>query len=218
MKIDPQATDVYLGPDWNITNEDVDNAAKMFDGEVSDATNEDIVELITNRNIVTVFQGRSENGPRALGNRSILYDPTDPNGKDFINSVKHREYFRPFAGSILEEDVHEWFDLRGMESSPTMMYAVNCQPGVEEKIPAIIHVDGTCRIQTVNRDQNPNYYDLIKAFKDKTGCPIVFNTSFNLGGDPLVETLQDAFHTLASSKIEYCYLPELGKLVKVKNV
>ena len=218
MAIHPQATDVYLGPDWNITNEDVDNAAKMFNAEVSNATNEDIVELITNRNIVTVFQGRSENGPRALGNRSILYDPTDPNGKDFVNSVKHREYFRPFAGSILEEDVHEWFDLRGMESSPTMMYAVNCQPGVEEKIPAIIHVDGTCRIQTVNRKQNPHYYDIIKAFKDKTDCPIVFNTSFNLGGDPLVETLQDAFHTLASSKIEYCYLPELGKLVKVKNV
>ena len=217
MTVHPQATDVYLGPDWKISIDDVQNAAQMFNGEVMDATNEDIVDLITNRNIVTVYQGRSENGPRALGNRSILYDPTDPNGKDFVNSVKHREYFRPFAGSILEEDVHEWFDLRGMESSPTMMYAVNCQPGIEEKIPAIIHVDGTCRIQTVNRDQNPYYYDLIKAFKNKTGCPIVFNTSFNLGGDPLVETLEDAFWTLSASKIEYCYLPELGKLVKIKN-
>jgi carbamoyltransferase len=218
MSIAPQATDVYLGPEHNTTNDDVEQAARMFNAEISDATNEDIVDLITNRNIVTVFQGRSENGPRALGNRSILYDPTDPNGKDYVNSVKHREYFRPFAGSILEEDVHEWFDLRGMESSPTMMYAVNCQPGIEEKIPAIIHVDGTCRIQTVNREQNPHYYDLIKAFKNKTGCPIVFNTSFNLGGEPLVETLRDALWTLSESKIEYCYLPELGKLVKVKNV
>lgn len=214
----PQAETVYLGPEHNISDADVTEMCEKFNATVTDATDTDVVELITNRNIVTVYQGRSENGPRALGNRSILYDPTDPDGKDFVNSVKHREYFRPFAGSILEEDVHEWFDLRGMKSSPTMMYAVNCQPGVEEKIPAIIHVDGTCRIQTVNEEQNPNYYKLIKAFKDKTGCPIVFNTSFNLGGDPLVETLEDAFHTLAKSAIEYLYLPELGKLVKVENV
>jgi carbamoyltransferase len=214
--IHPQT--VYLGPEHNISDKDVTEMCEKFNATVTEATDQDIVDLITSRNIVTIFQGRSENGPRALGNRSILYDPTDPDGKDFVNSVKHREYFRPFAGSILEEDVHEWFDLRGMKNSPTMMYAVNCQPGVEEKIPAIIHVDGTCRIQTVNQEQNPNYYNLIKAFKDKTGCPIVFNTSFNLGGDPLVETLEDAFTTLAKSAIEYLYLPELGKLVKVENV
>jgi len=217
MSIDSQAETVYLGPDYKITEGDIQQLAKKYSAEVTDATNEDVIDLITNKNIVTIFQGRSENGPRALGNRSILYDPTDPDGKDFVNRVKNREYFRPFAGSILEEDVHEWFDLRGMKNSPTMMYAVNCQPGVEEKIPAIIHVDGTCRIQTVNREQNANYYDLIKAFKEKTGCPIIFNTSFNLGGDPLVETLEDAFHTLAKSKIEYLYLPEKKKLVKVKN-
>jgi len=98
-----------------------------------------------------------------------------------------------------------------------MMYAVNCQPGVEEKIPSIIHVDGTCRIQTVTEDQNPHYYKLIKAFKEKTGCPIIFNTSFNLGGDPLVETLDDALHTLKKSDIEYLYLPEYGKVIKVPN-
>ena len=104
-----------------------------------------------------------------------------------------------------------------MESSPTMMYAVNCKPGVEEKIPAIIHVDGTCRIQTVNEKQNKHYYDLIKAFKEKTGCPIVFNTSFNLGGEPLVETLDDALRTLKDSKIEYLYLPEYNHLFKIEN-
>ena len=98
-----------------------------------------------------------------------------------------------------------------------MMYAVNCQPGIEEKIPAIIHVDGTCRIQTVNREQNPHYYDIIKAFKDATGCPIIFNTSFNLGGEPLVETLDDAVRTLDNCRIEYLYLPEYGKLITVKN-
>jgi carbamoyltransferase len=152
-----------------------------------------------------------------LGNRSFLFDPRFKDGKDFVNEVKRREYFRPFAGSILEEDVHKWFDLRGMPSSPTMMYAVNCQPGIEEKIPAIIHVDGTCRIQTVTAKQNKHYYDLIKTFKDKTGCPIIFNTSFNLGGDPLVETLEDAVETLVKSEVEYLYLPEYGKLIKVAN-
>ena len=216
-RIRPQADNVYLGPLHTYSEEHILAIADHYNASVSTATNEDIVELLTNRNIVTVFQGRSENGPRALGNRSILYDPTDPNGKDFVNEVKHREYFRPFAGSILEEDVHEWFDLRGMESSPTMMYAVNCQPGIEEKIPAIIHVDGTCRIQTVNREQNPHYYDIIKAFKEKTGCPIIFNTSFNLGGEPLVETLEDALWTLQQSRIEYLYLPEYNKLIKVSN-
>ena len=212
-----RANNVYLGPVYNYTDEQILKVVERYNAEITDATNEDIVKLITDRNIVTVFQGRSENGPRALGNRSIMYDPTDPNGKDFVNEVKHREYFRPFAGSILEEDAHEWFDLRGMESSPTMMYAVNCQPGIEEKIPAIIHVDGTCRIQTVNREQNPHYYDIIKAFKEKTGCPIIFNTSFNLGGEPLVETLDDAVRTLDNCDIEYLYLPEYSKLIRVKN-
>lgn len=217
-RIDDRIETVYFGPEYNITEDEINSLAEAYNAEVTDATHEDVVNLITSKNIVTLFQGRSENGPRALGNRSILYDPTDPNGKDFVNSVKHREYFRPFAGSILEEDVHEWFDLRGMENSPTMMYAVNCQPGVEEKIPAIIHVDGTCRIQTVNEKQNKHYYNLIKAFKEKTGCPIIFNTSFNLGGEPLVEKLEDAFWTLQQSDIEYLYLPEHGKLVRIKNV
>jgi carbamoyltransferase len=97
------------------------------------------------------------------------------------------------------------------------MYAVNCQPGVAEKIPSIIHVDGTCRIQTVNQTDNKHYYDLIKAFHSKTGVPILFNTSFNLGGDPLVETLDDALDTLARSEIEYLYLPEYKKLIYIKN-
>lgn len=208
---------LYLGPQYNYSDDEISSTAEKYNAAVSDATNDDIVKLITDRNIVTIFQGRSESGPRALGNRSVIYDPTDPNGKDHVNQVKRREYFRPFAGSILEEDVHEWFDLRGMDSTPHMMYAVNCQPGIEEKIPSIIHVDGTCRIQTVNKEQNENYYNLIKAFKEKTGVPIIFNTSFNLGGEPLVETLDDALWTLQESDIEYLYLPEYNKLVTLKN-
>ena len=213
----PREDNVYLGPVHDYSTSDIDAIAKKYNAVVSAATHADIVELITSKNIVANFQGRSENGPRALGNRSLMFDPTFEDGKDFVNEIKHREYFRPFAGSILAEDVHEWFDLRGMDDSPTMMYAVNCQPGVEEKIPAIIHVDGTCRIQTVTREQNPHYYDIIKAFKEKTGCPIIFNTSFNLGGEPLVETLDDAIRTLENCRIEYLYLPEYGKLITVKN-
>ena len=113
--------------------------------------------------------------------------------------------------------MHEWFDLRGMEETPFMMYAVNCQPGIEEKIPAIIHVDKTCRIQTVTEEQNKHYYDIIKAWYDATGCPIIFNTSFNLGGEPLVETLDDAIRTITTSAVEYLYLPEYNKIIISKN-
>lgn len=215
--VEKSSSELYLGPQYNYSDETINSLASEYGATVENADNNTIVDLLEKRNIVTIFQGRCENGPRALGNRSVLYDPTDPNGKDFVNSVKHREYFRPFAGSILQDDVHEWFDLRGMDSTPHMMYAVNCKPGIEEKIPSIIHEDGTCRIQTVTREQNPNYYDLISAWKERTGVPIVFNTSFNLGGEPLVETLNDALWTLQQSDIEYLYLPEYSKLLKIAN-
>jgi carbamoyltransferase len=209
---------LYLGPRYSYTVDDVDLACAMHDtAEYSDATHAEIVDLLRNKNIVAIFQGGSENGPRALGNRSILFDPTFVDGKDFVNQIKKREYFRPFAGSILKEHVHEWFDLRGMDESPSMMYAVNCQPGVVEKIPSVIHVDGTCRIQTVTEDQNKHFYNLISEFYKQTGVPVLFNTSFNLGGDPLVETLGDAIDTLSRSEIEYLYLPECGKLIRILN-
>lgn len=209
---------IYLGPKYNYTEEEILKICDEYRADIKKTDNEEIVKLLIDKNIVTLFQGRSENGPRALGNRSILFDPTFSDGKDFVNLVKRREYFRPFAGSILYEHVHEWFDMRGMQESPTMMYAVNCQPGIEDKIPSIIHIDGTCRIQTVKKEQNPLYYELIEEFYKQTGIPIVFNTSFNLGGDPLVETLDDAMKTLAMSKIEYLYLPEFKFLILIKNL
>ena len=208
---------LYLGPSNNYTVEQVLDIAYQPGVEIQDATYNDIVNLLTKKNIVTMFQGSSENGPRALGNRSVMFDPRFVDGKDYVNEVKHREYFRPFAGSILKEYAKEWFDLRGMEDSPFMMYAVNCQPGIAEKIPSIIHVDGTCRIQTVTEEQNFHYYNLIKEFHTVTGCPILFNTSFNLGGEPLVETLEDAIWTLKNSDIDYLFLPEFNKLLTVKK-
>jgi len=215
--IDYSKDGLYLGFKYNYTESDIAAFEQSHGAEILDATDKDIVELLTKKNIVAFFQGRSENGPRALGNRSILFDPRFTDGKDYVNSVKNREYFRPFAGSIMQEHVHDWFDLRGMKDTPHMMYAVNCQPGIEEKIPSIIHIDGTCRIQTVTAEQNQHYYSLINEFYNTTGCPIIFNTSFNLGGDPLVETLFDAVETLQKSKIEYLYLPEYKKLLKIAN-
>ena len=209
---------LYLGPKYEYSLEDIQVHASAANAEITDCNYADVVKLLTNKTIVAMFQGQSENGPRALGNRSILFDPRFKDGKDYVNQVKNREYFRPFAGSILKEHVHEWFDLRGKDESPSMMYAVNCQPGIEEKIPSIIHVDGTCRIQTVTEEQNYHFYRLISAFYKTSGTPILFNTSFNLGGDPLVETLEDAIETLQKSEIEYLFLPEYGKLIKVPNV
>jgi len=212
------AESLYLGPSYTYTKEDVEAVAEKYNAtRVFEASNSDVVKLLRDKNIVTLFQGRSESGPRALGNRSILFDPTFEDGKDYVNLVKRREYFRPFAGSILHEHANEWFDMRGLEQSPHMMYAMNCQPGIAEKIPSIIHIDGTCRIQTVKKEQNPNYYELIEEFYKESGVPILFNTSFNLGGEPLVETLDDAVRTLANSKMEFLFLPELKLMVEVKN-
>jgi len=215
----PFGESLFLGPSQIPTEEEVIKVAKKYDasGVYNNQYTEDAVKLILKGNIVSLFQGQSEIGPRALGNRSILYDPRTLDGKDYVNSVKHREYFRPFAGSILHEHAHDWFDMRGMEETPHMMYAMYCQEGVAEQIPAIIHVDGTCRIQTVKEHQNPIYYELIQKFYEETGIPIIFNTSFNLGGEPLVETIDDAIRTLRDSDIEYLYLPDINTIVEVKN-
>ena len=204
---------VYYGPQYDPATYEAD-----LEGlEVTDTSYDDVAKLIREGNIVTIYQGRSEGGPRALGNRSILFDPTIKDGKDHVNAVKHREWFRPFACSIKKEKVHDWFDLAGREETPHMMYAVKCHDGVEEKIPSVIHVDNTCRIQTVTQEQNEHYYNLIDAFDKIAGVPILFNTSFNLGGDPLVETIEDAVNTLSKSDIEWMYLPEIQKLVHVPN-
>jgi len=215
--INPRVNNVYFGPKYDHDRNDIDKFANKYNATVEKTNVESVVNLMREKNIVAIWQGRSENGPRALGNRSLMFDPTFKDGKDFVNQIKNREYFRPFAGSILAEHVHEWFDLRGMDESPTMMYAVNCKDGVEEKIPSIIHVDGTCRIQTVKEIDNQFYYDVISEFYKQTGVPVIFNTSFNLGGEPLVETLDDALRTLENSKIEYIYLPEYKLLLTVKN-
>mgnify|MGYP003636344342 FL=1 len=211
-----EQTSIYLGPKYStkIIDKSIKSYNHMFNAH--NIKPENIAKLISENNIVTIFQGRSEAGPRALGNRSILYNPTDPNGKDFVNKVKNREWFRPFAGTVLLERAHEYFDMAGLEESPFMMYAMDVWPDKQEQIQAITHVDGTCRIQTVTEEQNPHYYKLIQEFEKITGVPILFNTSFNLAGDPLVETIEDALETMLKSEMKYMYVPELGYLLEKK--
>jgi len=182
-----------------------------------DTTSDDVAQLIEGGNLVAIFQGKAEAGPRALGNRSILADPRMKNGQEVVNKIKGREWYRPLAGTVLAEHAADWFEMRRLKESPFMCYALNVLGSVREKIPAIVHVDGSCRAQTVTQEQNSAYYDLISAFHRRTGVPILMNTSFNLAGDPMVETLEDAIDTLHRSKIEYLYLPDVGKLVFVRN-
>ena len=219
-KVRPYGENLCLGPEVMQSTEDIIKIAEKYGatGVYEKQYAIDAVKLILKENIVTLFQDRCESGPRALGNRSILYDPRTVEGKDYVNSVKKREYFRPFAGSILHEHAHDWFDMRGMEESPHMMYAMYCKTEEYAKqIPAIIHIDGTCRIQTVKEHQNPIYYEIINEFYKQTGVPIIFNTSFNLAGEPLVETIDDAIRTVAESDIEYLYIPEKELIIEVAN-
>jgi carbamoyltransferase len=197
---------LYLGPE----NKETYDFKGVKTKKVKPA---DVAKLISEKNIVAMFQGRSEAGPRALGNRSILYDPTDPQGKDVVNQVKGREWFRPFAGSMMQEHFEEWFDTYGMKESPYMMYAMDFKLEKHGEVPSITHVDGTCRIQTVTKEQNKTFHTLIDEFRKITGVPILFNTSFNLAGEPLVETLEDAMNTIKNSDINYLYLPDQGILV-----
>jgi len=167
-----------------------------------------VIDLLVDREqIVAIFQGKSEWGPRALGNRSILFDPRNPMAKIIVNSVKQREDYRPFAGSVMLEHANDYFDMKQLKESPWMSFAIQAKEKAYKDIPSLVHADGTCRIQTVTREQNKNYYELIESFYNITGVPMIFNTSFNLGGEALVETIEDAIATCQKSQINYLYVP-----------
>lgn len=152
--------------------------------------------------VVAWFQDGSEFGPRALGNRSILADPRRENMRDYINhEIKLREEFRPFAPSVLLEDVKEYFDLE-QEESPYMILVGQTKPEWRQKIPSVVHVDGSARIQTVTKELTPKYYELLKEFKKLTGISVLLNTSLNCRGMPIVETPEDALQFFCESKID----------------
>jgi|TARA_R100000900_G_scaffold18900_1_gene15660 carbamoyltransferase len=149
------------------------------------------VDLILQQKPLVIFQGSSEWGPRALGNRSILFDPRNKNAKDIVNKFKQREWWRPLAASVLLEHAHDWFDLATLKESPYMTFAVGAKKKAIKHTPSIVHVDNSCRIQTVTLDQNKNYYNLINVFYKKTNVPLLLNTSFNLAGYPIAESIED---------------------------
>ena len=202
---------------------------------------DETVEFLANEKAIGWFQGRMEFGPRALGGRSILGDPrSDKMQKNLNLKVKYRESFRPFAPSVLKEDVNTWFDLN--VDSPYMLLVadINSNKKIEmtseqkklfgidklnikrSEIPAITHVDYSARIQTVTKNTNPRYYDLISKFKKKTGCPLILNTSFNVRGEPIVNSPTDAFNCFMGTELDYlvignCILDKLKQTTNFKK-
>ena len=157
-------------------------------------------ELATGK-IVGWFQGGSEFGPRALGNRSILAAPFPASMKDHINErVKFREEFRPFAPAVISEKYSENFDLR--QESPHMLIACKVRKEKKKEIPAVVHVDDSCRVQTVSISNNREFRNLLDNFYSMTNCPVVLNTSFNVKGQPIVNTPKQAFDCFKSTKID----------------
>ena len=178
-----------------------------------DATDHDIVELLEKQEVVAIFQGNSEAGQRALGNRSILFDPRNPEGQSLVNKIKKRESFRPFGCSILAGLESEWFYSDYINNCAFMSYAIPVREKYKKVIPAVVHIDGTSRIQTLDIVNNKHFYNLVDTFYKKTGVPLLGNTSLNLAGEPLVETLEDAIKVLENSELKYLYLPEIKKLI-----
>ena len=166
-----------------------------------------IAELIFKNNIVGIYQGRSEAGPRALGNRSLLMSPIRKENREIMNKFKGREMFRPLAASILQQEANKWFNMLGMKESPYMTFSFKCIKN-KNKIPSVIHNDGSCRIQTVNKKQNKYFYKIIKSFYKITNVPMLLNTSFNSAGEPLIETPEDALNAFKKSNLTYLYFPE----------
>jgi carbamoyltransferase len=161
---------------------------------------EETADILANNRVIGWYQGRTEFGPRALGARSILASPVDPGMQAKLNEIKDREDFRPVAPVVMEEFANDWFvDAR---VAPFMLFIFDVRPGKEKQIPAVRHVDGTARVQTINRGQHALYYDLLAAFKARTGVPVLVNTSFNTRGEPMVNSPRDALESFWTSPLD----------------
>ena len=193
--------DPYVGTCY--TNEEIEMVLKgaKLNYEYFEDIAEKASSLLEKGKIIGWFQGKMEIGPRALGNRSILANPIFPDMKDKINSeVKFREAYRPFAPSTILEAKNDYFDIE--VEAPFMLKVCNVLKDKQTIIPAVTHVDGSARLQTVSREINPRYYDLIKKLGDKTGVPVVLNTSFNIQGEPVVESPKDAIRCFFSTGLD----------------
>lgn len=176
----------------------------------SKAPARDAADMIADGKIVAWFQGRMEFGPRALGNRSLLADPRRPDMRNILNQkVKHREDFRPFAPSVLAEHADEWFEVGAhLASHEFMLFAPAVKPGRRDRIPAVVHQDGTARVQLVSRKSNPRFHELLSCFFARTGVPLVINTSFN-DSEPIVCTPTDAIVTFRKSGIDALFMDDV---------
>ena len=235
----------YLGSDFN--QEEIEKELNSVGGIYEIYEYDELIsrtsELLSNGKAIGWFQGRMEFGPRALGGRSILADPRSSKMQKNLNlKVKFRESFRPFAPSILREDLGEWFDLNidspymllvadidikkkiEMNNEQKKLFGINKLNIKRSEIPAVTHVDYSARIQTVHENKNKHFYDLIRKFKEKTGCPVLVNTSFNVRGEPIVNTPTDAFNCFMGTELDYlvignCILdksnqnPDLKKII-----
>lgn len=201
--LDSNLSTSYLGRSYN--NQEIEEILTRYCLKTNYLPNieKKVAQLLAKGKIIGWFQGRMEFGQRALGNRSILADPRDPNMKDKINkAVKYRESFRPFAPSVLEEYQKEYFEIENCIPVPYMEKVFPIRKEKQKLIPAVVHADGTGRLQTVNQSTNPLYYKLIEEFKRITNIPIVLNTSFNVNGEPIVESPTDAIRTFYSSGLD----------------
>lgn len=190
----------FLGPEYS--DDEVEaflRWSKLPYRRMADVAGE-TADLLAEDRIVGWFQGRMEFGPRALGARSILASPLKERMRDRLNDIKDREDFRPVAPVVLEEHAAEWFDTMG--PSPFMLFVDDVRPEMADHVPAIRHVDGSARLQTINRDQNPRYYDVIDAFSQRTGVPVLVNTSFNTRGEPIVCSPRDAIECFWASPLD----------------
>ena len=213
----PLFTTAYLGPHFSVDYIrnflDKNNIiyTELEDKNIPKAC----AKLIYQNKIVGWFQGRMEWGPRALGNRSILANAANPNMRDILNTkVKHREHFRPFAPAILKDQAKKYFDM-DKDEEKYMLFVYPIKPSMRKKIPSVTHIDGTGRLQTVSREQNKLYYDVIKEFMKLTGIPIVVNTSFNIRGEPIVCKPEDAYRCMMGTEIDCVFIDKF--LVFRKN-
>ena len=213
----------YIGPSFS--EELIEKKLKLLNANFQKLSEENLINIVAkelnNEKTVGWFQGRMEFGPRALGSRSIIADPrSDKMQKELNLKIKFRESFRPFAPSVLREDLKDWFEID--YDSPYMLLVSNVKKDVQipmsekskklfgieklnikrSSIPAVTHVDYSSRIQTVHKDTNPKYHKLLSQFKINTGCPILVNTSFNVRGEPIVCTIEDAFRCFMGTNLD----------------
>jgi carbamoyltransferase len=195
-----QMDHAYLGPSFDDAEiERLLQYSKLPYRRMQDIVGETAALLAANK-VIGWFQGRMEFGPRALGARSILASPIDPGMQSYLNQIKDREDFRPVAPVVIEEECADWFVDGGV--APFMLFIFDVRPDKADRIPAVRHVDGTARVQTVNRAQHPLYYDLLQAFAQRTGVPILINTSFNTRSEPVVCTPRDALESYCSTPLD----------------